>query len=149
MNQPLLRAEGIISDVDKKIILVQCDLEESFYRLPGGSIEFRESASTAIKRELIEEFDLRSNVGGLACVNESIVQFDGKKVHQCTLIHWCSVDVYDFQHTLIHKEKPEVKLVWRTIDQLKKKPTYPEGIVDVIDLNNRTISHILIEKNYE
>ncbi|ALC85271.1 DNA mismatch repair protein MutT [Bacillus sp. FJAT-22090] len=149
MNKPLLRAEGIISNEEKTKFLVQCDLEESFYRFPGGSIEFGETASDAIKRELIEEFDLKSKVGELACVNESIVEYDGKKRHDCTLIHWCSVVFKDIQGNLMHKERPEVKLIWRTLNQLKNRPTYPEGILDVIASNKNHITHILIEKIYE
>lgn len=149
MNKPLLRAEGIISNEEKTKFLVQCDLDESFYRFPGGSIEFGETASDAIKRELIEEFDLKSNIGELACVNESIVEYDGKKRHDCTLIHWCSVDIKDIQGNLMHKERPEVKLIWRTLNQLKNKPTYPEGILDVIASNKNHITHILIKKIYE
>lgn len=87
MNVPLLRAEGIIVNEDKTEILVQCDFDESFYRLPGGSIEFGETAGEAIKRELIEEFDLALNIGQLACISESIIQYDGKRRHDCTLIH--------------------------------------------------------------
>jgi 8-oxo-dGTP diphosphatase len=149
MNRPLLRAEGIIFNEDRTKILVQCDLEESFYRLPGGSIEFGETASNAIKRELIEEFDLLSGVGELACVNESIVEFDGKKRHDCTLIHWCSIENKEIQDFLIHNELPEVKLIWHTIEQLKLKPTYPEGIIDIISSPKVDITHILIDKIYE
>jgi ADP-ribose pyrophosphatase YjhB (NUDIX family) len=90
MNKPLLRAEGIISNKDKTKFLVQCDLEETFYRLPGGSIEFDARASDAIIRELIEEFDLKVRVDNLVCVNENIIEYEGKKRHDCTLIHWCS-----------------------------------------------------------
>jgi ADP-ribose pyrophosphatase YjhB (NUDIX family) len=64
----ILRAEGIILNDDKTKVLVQCDLEESFYRLPGGSLEFGETAADAIKWELFEEFELQLNIGELACV---------------------------------------------------------------------------------
>lgn len=116
VRNPLLRAEGIIINDDKTKILVQCDAEESFYRFPGGSIEFGESAADAIKRELIEEFDLEPDVGKLACVNESIIEYEGKKRHDCTLIHWCSINQKKIQDPLIHNERPEIKLDWRTIE---------------------------------
>jgi 8-oxo-dGTP diphosphatase len=93
MSKPSLRAEGIICTDDFSRVLVQCDKEESFYRFPGGSIEFGETAAEAIIRELIEEFDLEVEVNTLALINESIVEYDGKKRHDCTLLHWCELKV--------------------------------------------------------
>jgi len=148
MIKPLLRAEGIISNSDYTKFLVQCDLEESFYRLPGGSIEFGERASNAIVRELIEEFDLQVCVGELICVNESMIEYEGKKRHNCTLIHWCSVDK-QIDGPLIHKELKDEKLIWRTLKQLKLKQVYPEGILDVITTNAKYIKHIVVERAYE
>ncbi len=40
MKRPLLRAEAIIIDEEHSKILVQCNEEETFYRFPGGSIEY-------------------------------------------------------------------------------------------------------------
>lgn len=149
MDSPLLRAEGIISNRDKTKFLVQCDLEETFYRLPGGSIEFGEKASNSFMRDLIEEYDLHISVGELICVNESIVEYSGKKRHDCTLIHWCLVKNEEFDYALIHKELQDVKLIWCTIDQLKIKPPYPEGILDLIVSMKNSISHLVIEKAYD
>ncbi|BCG60801.1 hypothetical protein PUR_42260 [Paenibacillus sp. URB8-2] len=63
MPKPLQRAEGIICNHEFTRFLVQCDTDESFYRFPGGSIEFGETASEAIVRELLEGFDLTVSVG--------------------------------------------------------------------------------------
>lgn len=40
MKSPRLRAEVMILNKDHSKVLVQCDLSETFYRFPGGSIEF-------------------------------------------------------------------------------------------------------------
>lgn len=48
MNNIILRAEGIIIDLNNQTVLVQCDKEETFYRFPGGSIEYGETAAQAI-----------------------------------------------------------------------------------------------------
>nr|WP_255723614.1 NUDIX domain-containing protein [Sporosarcina sp. ACRSL] len=144
----MLRAEGIIVTKDKTEVLVQCDVDESFYRLPGGSIEFGETAVDAIKRELIEEYDLSLDIGKLACVSESIIQYDGKKRHDCTLIHWCSIDEKN-KKTYVHKENSKIKLIWRTISQLRERPFYPEGILHIIVSENNNIKHIRREKEYD
>lgn len=148
--KPQLRAEGIIFDVDNYKVLVQCDADESFYRFPGGGIEFGETAEEAIKRELIEEFDLQVQVVNLAVVNESIVEYDGKQRHDCTLLHWCkpSEELNRIQIKW-HNERKDVKLIWRTIEELKGKELYPEGIFEILEQKNtNNTHHIVVRKAY-
>ncbi|UNK21111.1 NUDIX domain-containing protein [Paenibacillus sp. N3/727] len=149
MSQPKLRAEGIIIRKDGLAILVQCDNEESFYRFPGGSIEFEETAAEAIKRELVEEFDMQAEIGALACLNESIVTYDGRKRHDCTILHWCSIDDTYVSDSIGHKEHAGIKLTWRSLEQLKQRPLYPEGILDFISEKVESVAHIVIRKKYD
>ncbi|GGA61939.1 hypothetical protein GCM10008025_02360 [Ornithinibacillus halotolerans] len=70
-------------------------------------------------------------------------------MHQCTLIHWGNVEREEISTDLIHKENPHIKLTWRTIEQLRIKPTYPEGILDTITSDQRqNVSHIIVRKAY-
>ena len=87
------------------------------------------------------------NISELACVNESIIKVEGKKIHQCTLIHWGSITEEKIIGQLIHKEHPEIKLIWRSNEQLQLKPLYPEGILDIIVSDKNDICHLLIEKS--
>ncbi|WP_225228760.1 NUDIX domain-containing protein [Bacillus sp. PS06] len=150
MNRPLLRAEAIIFNEDKSQVLIQCDIDENFYRLPGGSIEFGETATEAIKRELIEEFDLDIYVGELACVNESLLEYDGMEVHHCTLIHWCAAPSVEHMTVITHKEEhnQNIILTWKTLEELSTRPTYPEGILHMISANSNIIEHLVIRKKY-
>ncbi|BCG58824.1 NUDIX domain-containing protein [Paenibacillus sp. URB8-2] len=150
MPKPLLRAEGIICSHEFTRFLVQCDTEESFYRFPGGSIEFGETASEAIIRELIEEFDLTVSVGDLALINESIIEYDGKQRHDCTLLHWCKLNTEsDLVQFKLHKECEGIKLIWKTIDELRIKPLYPEGIFEILEMKKTTERHhTIIRKTY-
>ncbi|MFK7696774.1 NUDIX domain-containing protein [Paenibacillus sp. HJGM_3] len=150
MNKPMLRAEGIVLDSAKMKVLVQCDMEESFYRFPGGAVEFRETAVQAIERELIEEFDLPVVLDELAVINESIIEYDDKQRHDCTLIHWChlnSEETYSFP--IQHKERHGIILTWKSIKELHQKQVYPEGILEVIrsKMFNK-IHHITTIKSY-
>lgn len=150
MSKPLLRAEGLICNDDFTRVLVQCDEEESFYRFPGGTIEFGETAAEAIMRELIEEFDLEVEVNTLALINESIIEYDGKQRHDCTLIHWCELKgENDVDNSLLHKEQEGIKLTWKSLIELSMKPVYPEGIlktIEYVDMNR--IQHSIIRKKY-
>lgn len=149
MSRPMLRAEAIIIGNDGNSVFVQCDHEESFYRFPGGAVEFGESAAEAIKRELIEEFDLQSEIGSLACLNESIVEYDGKKRHDCTILHWVTIDDSFNKDSLKHNEQQGIQLIRRTFKQLKQKPLYPEGILDFLIENQKDVAHLVIRKNYD
>ncbi|MGG3526305.1 DNA mismatch repair protein MutT [Bacillus pseudomycoides] len=147
MKSPLLRAEAIIIDEEYSKILVQCNEEETFYRFPGGSIEYGESACEAIIRELLEEYDLQVRVAELAIVNEHIFEVDGESHHQCTLFHWCK-PVKSISEVLFHKEHKNIILIWKSIQELKDKLTYPEGIVSLIEQKGNNIAHLLTQKVY-
>lgn len=142
MKMPKLRAEVMILNENHSKVLVQCDLRETFYRFPGGSIEFGETAKEAIMRELMEEYDLKIDVQELAVVNEHIFEWNNEKGHHCTLIHWGTVKER-VTNEIRHKEYEDIILIWKSIEELKEKPTYPEGIVSYLEENNRNIVHFI------
>ncbi|MGH0425064.1 DNA mismatch repair protein MutT [Bacillus wiedmannii] len=145
MKMPKLRAEVMILNEDHSKVLVQCDENESFYRFPGGSIEFGETAKKAIIRELMEEYDLKIDVQELAVVNEHIFEWDNEKGHHWTLIHRGIVKERVINE-IRHKEYEDIILIWKSINELKERATYPEGIVSYLEENKRNIVHS-ISKN--
>ncbi|HDR7794702.1 TPA: NUDIX domain-containing protein [Bacillus luti] len=140
MEIPKLRAEVMILNEDHSEVLVQCDLSKTFYRFPGGSIEFGETAQEAVMRELMEEYNLEVFVQELAVVNEHIFEWNNEKGHHCTLIHWGTVQEM-VTNEIRHKEHEDIILTWKSLDELKKKPTYPEGIISYLEEDNRNIVH--------
>ena len=110
-----------------------------------GSIEFGETAKEAIIRELMEEYDLKIDVQELAVVNEHIFEWNNEKGHYCTLIHWGTVKER-VTNEIRHKEYEDIILIWKSIEELKEKPTYPEGIVSYLEENNHNIVHF-VSKN--
>ncbi len=42
-----------------------------------------------------------------------------------------------------HKEYEDIILIWKSIEGLKEKPTYAEGIVSYLEENNRNIVHFI------
>ena len=142
MKLSKLRAEVMILNEDHSKVLVQCDENESFYRFPGGSIEFGETAKEAIIRELMEEYDLKIDVQELAVVNEHIFEWDNEKGHHCTLIHRGIVKERVINE-IRHKEYEDIILIWKSINELKERATYPEGIVSYLEENKRNIVHFI------
>lgn len=150
---PKLRAAGImIRDFaatdpghgTERQVLVQCDEDESFYRFAGGTVEYGETAAEAIVREFMEEYDLEVTVGPLIAVNEHFFQYYGKEHHQVTLIHHCELTQTDeIPEPLWHKEHSSVKLVWRTLSQLRRRPVYPEGIFPMLEKEHPSMVHLV------
>ncbi|WP_440602657.1 NUDIX domain-containing protein [Bacillus sp. GB_SG_008] len=89
-------------------------MEVSLYRLPGGSIEFGESAAAAIEREFVEEYDLQVTAERFAAVNDDIFEADNQKYHHCTLLYWCTVKE-DEQAVRWHKEHSDSMLKWKKL----------------------------------
>ncbi|KAB2441217.1 NUDIX domain-containing protein [Bacillus luti] len=146
MIRPCLRAEVMIVNEEHTKILVQCDENESFYRFPGGSIEFGETAKEAIMRELLEEYDLEVFVQQLAVVNEYIFTWNNEKGHHCTLMHWGAAREV-VTNAIRHKEHEDIILTWKSLDELMEKPTYPEGIVSYLENHNRNIVHFILHNS--
>ncbi|MGG0219678.1 NUDIX hydrolase [Bacillus mycoides] len=144
MKMPKLRVEAMILNEDHSKVLVQCDENQSFYRFPGGSIEFGETAKEAIIRELLEEYDLKVDVQELAIVSEHIFEWKNEKGHHCTLLHWGTVEEI-ITNEIRHKEHADIILIWKSIEELKNKPTYPDGIVSYLEDNKRNIVHFIIK----
>ncbi|WP_439876334.1 NUDIX domain-containing protein [Bacillus mycoides] len=146
MKIPKLRAEVMILNEDHSKVLVQCDLSETFYRFPGGSIEFGEIAKEAIMRELMEEYDLKIDVQELAVVNEHIFEWNNEKGPHCTLIHWGTVEEI-ITNEIRHKEHEDIILIWKSLDELKEKPIYPIGILNYLEENNCNIIHFILNNS--
>lgn len=153
MRKPLLRAEALIvrrtEDENGLQVLVQCDDRETFYRFPGGSVDFGETAASAIAREMMEEFDLPVNVGPLAVLAETIVSYGNRHRHDCTLLHWCELNGGEVIRELRHNEHPDVKIAWRTARQLRERPVYPDGILAFLESGASGIRHLVVRRKLD
>ncbi len=136
MERPVLRAEAICHRYMPSggvEVMVQCDHEETFYRFPGGMVEFGETAAQAIAREMIEEYDLSVRVKTLVAVSEAWVQTPERCAHQVTLLHHCELTAAnEAVTTYIHSEDSAVKLVWRPLTLLGQRRVVPDGILSVL-----------------
>ncbi|TDO54736.1 ADP-ribose pyrophosphatase YjhB (NUDIX family) [Kribbella sp. VKM Ac-2527] len=74
-----LRGAAIVRDGDR-ILLCTTDGLDGWY-LPGGKVEFGESAATAVVRELREEMHLELTAGELLLVTEDMLTLNGT-LHQ-------------------------------------------------------------------
>lgn len=59
----------------------------SFYRPPGGGVEFGEYAADALRREFMEELGIAVDVGARRAVLENIFVYEGVSCHELVFIH--------------------------------------------------------------
>jgi len=81
-----LIARGLILDGGR--VLACKDTRGDYFYLPGGHIEFGESAADALAREIDEEAGLKAKVGRLLMVFEQAFEQKGKPHHElCLMFH--------------------------------------------------------------
>lgn len=75
-----MRAVAIIRRNDH--ILMHRATDEQFWSLPGGRIEFGETAAETLERELLEELGCASRPGDLRFLVENLFVYEGRAVHE-------------------------------------------------------------------
>ncbi len=123
-----VRVAGLVQDSKGKILLVQQKKKgKSYWLLPGGGIEFGESAVEALKREFKEELDLEVAQSEFFLLNESI---DPKKERHLVQLVF-SVKIQDKTPVLNPKETAISGFGYFSKEEIKKLDLRP-NIKDLI-----------------
>ena len=112
------------------------ELEGTFYRPPGGGIEFTEHSRDAAIRELHEEFDLELEVDDLRLLGviENSFEFRAVPHHEICFVYEARVnDATLNQLDGVHVRElaptdTEVARVFELKDVLALEPLYPDGV---------------------
>lgn len=67
-------------------VLVTRNLKHGYVYLPGGHVEFGESAATAVRREFLEECGVDIRVGSAALATEAAFDTKKHRHHEITLV---------------------------------------------------------------
>ncbi|MEH7444902.1 NUDIX domain-containing protein [Bacillus sp. JJ1122] len=125
-----LRSAAIIKHNGK--VLFQRPVNSENWFLPGGRVEHFESTDATLKRELIEEFDLKVNHIKLCWVVEYFLEVKNKKIQELGMHYLVEIPE---QHKLVNN-KDEFKgeeegyvHKWIEINELDKYKIVPEFVV--------------------
>lgn len=119
--------------------------DQTFYRPLGGKIEFGESGSDTVIREISEEIEqLTKNIRYLGSL-QNIFTYNGEKGHEIVLVYdgeFEDQDLYECQ-VIYGKENDEpIKAFWKeliefeqqidALDKRKITPLYPTGLLRLL-----------------
>lgn len=77
-------ARGVL--IRGQSVLLCENVKHGYFYLPGGHVEFSESAAAALQREFLEESGQRVAVGRLAMVDEGVFETKKRTHHEINLV---------------------------------------------------------------
>lgn len=111
---------------------------ENFYRPLGGGIDFGETASACLKREMVEELNEDILVHNYRHTLENIFTYENKAYHEIVIIYeaeFKNKSVYEQNSLTVHEHNGRTSTaVWRTLEEIKAEGAhlYPPGLEELI-----------------
>lgn len=135
-------ALGVVRRDDDLLVFEYYDetADETFYRPPGGGLQFGETAADAIAREFDEELGWAVAVGERLAVLENIFTFDGTRGHEYDLVFEVTSEddaVYDREEFVATEtDGSEYRVCWKALTDFRGEsapPLYPDGLLATLD----------------
>lgn len=153
---PMTHLEKFLSVVSKEGIIRPCVRSLCFYQgkilgeqpaddpsacfaFPGGGLELGETLEERLKKEYLEEANVRVITSEYLFLVENRFSFNDGLIH--SLEHYFFVTLEDYD---IESQEPEIILKWLAIDQLPKIDLQPKIVREVI-INGtwRNVKHLI------
>lgn len=125
--------------INEQKLLVLKDNHADYYYLPGGRVQFGETAENALLRELKEELDIIPTIVRPLFINQSFFNEDviKKDYHEICiyfLVDISKTDILSRGNTFLGIEtKKEQNFTWLSFDKVKEEYLYPIFIKERID----------------
>lgn len=118
------------------------DFPQNLFFLPGGHVEYNESAIDALKREIMEEMNLEIS-NDIKFIDALECSWNRKSAiyHELDLVYRVEIDDLDLSNPPVSMDHKFHTFVWKSIDQLKELTILPEALKSIIehslDSNNK------------
>jgi len=112
---------------------------QTFYRLPGGGVEFGEYGREAAAREMREELGAGITDARYLGTCENIFTFEGERGHEVALIYaaaFADPDMYAHDEFTGREANGDIiPMKWMPLADFRAgdAPLYPEGALEVLD----------------
>ncbi len=117
-------------------ILVCTNIRKGYHYLPGGHVEFGESAAAALKREIKEECGLRSTVGDLRAIAEIVFRHKGHIYHELNMVFHVELPGRKAgKCTPVHSLESHIAFNWIPRRTLRSADVRPTAIKDWVVRN--------------
>ncbi len=114
---------------------------QTFYRPPGGGIEFGERAEAAMLREVYEELGIRARSVGLVYVAENRFTYAGEPGHEIVFVFEAETEdpgLYALRCVAGMEGDVPFSLVWLSLGVFSREtPLYPDGLHPVLAARTR------------
>lgn len=144
-KKPRVRVAGLIEDELGRILLVkQKKKKKDYWLLPGGGIEYGESATVALEREILEELNVKITQPEFLLLNESIDPKGGRHLIQLVF----SAKIIENLPVISKKEKNTIlEIRYFTMDELANIEVRP-NLTSYLKSNNRSTKSIYIKSEW-
>ncbi len=125
--------------INEKRLLVLKDNHANYYYLPGGRVQFGETAENALLRELKEELNITPTIVrplflNQSFFNEDVIKKDFHEICIYFLVDISKTDILSRGDTFLGAEaKKEQRFTWLSFDRVKGEYLYPLFIKEKID----------------
>lgn len=122
-KKPRIRVAALIRNSKGEIFLIkQRKKNKDYWLLPGGGIEFGESATIALERELKEELNLDTKTSKFLLLNESIDPKGDRHLLQLVF----EVEVKYFNPSIPKSEKAIVEFAFHSVESVLELELRPD-----------------------
>lgn len=140
-----VRVAGLIEDNSGRILLVkQKKKKKDYWLLPGGGIEFGESAVEALEREIFEELNVKITEPEFLLLNESIDPKGGRHLIQLVFRAKINEDIPEISK----KEKNTIlEFKYFTLDEISNVELRPNIRTYLLSLN-RSAKSVYVKSDW-
>lgn len=117
---------------DGRVLLCK-NTKHGYFFLPGGHVEFGETAETALVREFKEEAGIEAKCGGVALVAEHLFERKKGPCHEVNVVFHV-----ELQKGKVESREPKIAFEWADLAEINERDLRPNCIKAWLAAGGRT-----------